>query len=96
MIPGAAAMAHGSAVAEGAPAAMAAHCDEMAGHAERDRPAAPQPDHRADCAIACSALPAFAAEFAAPPPLRAPLQPLPQRAGRGVTHEAATPPPRFA
>ena len=90
MMPRAGAMTHA------APAAMSLHCDEAAvSHEDRERPAAPQPDHRADCAVACSALPSFAAEVAAPPPVRALLQPLSHRTGLGVTHEAETPPPRF-
>jgi hypothetical protein len=88
MIPGAGlmALAHAAQPAQAIPA----HCAGM------DRPPAlPQPDRKADCAIACSALPSIAPGIDAPRLAPALVQaPLLSPAVGGLHPEAATPPPR--
>jgi len=70
---------------------MSAHCANM-----DSQPELPQPDHKADCAIACSALPSVASSIDAPPLAPALIQPPALSAAAGGLHpEAATPPPRL-
>jgi hypothetical protein len=89
--------AHATVIGHAAPAASSAHCAEMSGHRHNHRPARPQPDCMADCAIACSALPSIAGIVPLPglaPALRQP--PALSSSVHGLHPEAATPPPRAA
>lgn len=81
--------------AGGTAPAASGHCSEM------PAPAPDAPSHKGltvDCAIACAAIAALPAPFAAPPPPVADTPPVavPPTDLTGILHDAELPPPRFS